>query len=501
MIDTPKHILILGGGNAGWMIANLMAHQWSKQGIKISLIESEVIGTVGVGEGSTPFIQDFFARLGISEAKWMKAANATYKCGISFPDWSTKKGFENYVHPFYSQIDSPHVPLFFDNADFRRAGININAHPDDYFVTSELIAQSRSPISNTGSNNKLDYGYHFDAELLGHFLKGEGIARGVKHIIDKVTKIEKSSEGDILAVDTLNSGRISADFFVDCSGFKGVLIQETLGESLISSDKYLYNDSAVAIQTPTNLSKKLPSDTVSQAIKHGWVWKIPLGNRFGNGYVYSSKYLSSENAEEELREHLGVASRNAKALHLKWKPGRISQHWKRNCLAVGLSQGFLEPLEAPMLNIIQSTCEGFVSCFEKGGFTNKYQKVFNSEINSLIDGTRDYLQAHYKLNSRSDSAYWRDSRNNTEMSKSLKGILEGWEQKGCFNQVLRTHLKSNAYLKTSWYCLLAGMGHFPVPEKEGSIASVDKHKQSKEAVSSQAKSFVDHAKQIEKIYM
>ena len=500
MNALPNQIVIVGGGTAGWMAANLMAHQWSKLGCNITLVESKNIGTVGVGEGTTPFFQGFFDRLGIPESEWMEAANATYKCGISFPNWITTAKTDSYFHPFYSYIDSPQVPLFFANANLRREGLDVDAHPDDYFVTSKLAAQCRSPIAKEGNHQRLDYGYHFDAGLLGEFLKKKGIERGIVHIDDKVTDVRLDSNGDISSVITVNAGELIADLFVDCSGFKGLLIQQALGEKMVSYQSQLFNNSAVAIPTAINGDEDLSSETVSKALSHGWVWHIPLANRYGNGYVYSNKYISAEEAELELRQHLGEKAEGVKALHLSWMPGRITEHWKNNCVAIGLSQGFLEPLEAPMLNIIQRSIENFVELYEKSEFTREYQQEFNADINSLIDGTRDYLQAHYKLNGRDDSQYWKDCRSNISQSKELKSILDGWIGNRNFDQVLRESMHNQVYFKTSWYCILAGMEHFQQACKPAVRAGKRNHQRAKEACLEKASGFIKHRAQLMQVY-
>ncbi|MCL1051247.1 tryptophan 7-halogenase [Shewanella abyssi] len=500
MNTPPNHIVIVGGGTAGWMAANLMSHQWAKLNCTITLIESQAIGTVGVGEGTTPFFQGFFDRLGIQESEWMQAANATYKCGIRFPDWVSNANKTSYFHPFYSHIDSPQVPLFFANANFRREGMEVDAHPDDFFVTAKLADQCRSPIAKSDSLQRLDYGYHFDAGLLGEFLKQKGIQRGVRHIDDKVSDVRLDANGDISSVIAVNAGELTADLFVDCSGFKGLLIQQALGEEMVSYQSQLFNNSAVAIPTAIDCSEALPSETVSKALSNGWVWHIPLANRFGNGYVYSADYLSPEEAEQELRQHLGAKADGVKALHLNWTPGRITHHWKNNCIAIGLSQGFLEPLEAPMLNIIQRSIENFVELYEKSGFTREYQQEFNQDINSLIDGTRDYLQAHYKLNSREDSQYWKDCRSNINQSKELKAILDGWISNTNFDQVLRDNIHNQVYFKTSWYCILAGMDHFEEASKPAVRAAKRNHHRAKEASLAKAEGFVEHKEQLKVIY-
>lgn len=458
---TPsKHIIIVGGGTAGWMAANLMAHQWIKLGFKISLIESTKIGTVGVGEGSTPFLKEFFETLNIPEKIWMPACNATYKCGIRFPNWSTVAHQTSYFHPFYSDIDSKLAKTFFDQCNIRRCGKPAVTNPDDYFVTSALAKNKKAPKFLQHSTESLTYGYHFDAELLGSFLKQHALNLGVNHINDSVINTVLDSNGNIAILQTQQHGTIRGDFFVDCSGFKGLLIQEALGESITSYKKHLYNDSAVAIQTPHQQIKSMPCETVSKALKYGWVWHIPLMNRMGNGYVYSSDYVSKEQAEQELRDLLGERAKEQPARHLHWQPGRITQHWKKNCVAIGLSQGFLEPLEAPMLYIVQRSIEGFIENFQNSGFTNSKRKQFNDDINNVIDGTRDYLQAHYKINTRNDSQYWVDNRNNTSMSSVLNDVLQGWQCKDNFDEIIHKNMPHLAYLKTSWYCLLAGKSFF-----------------------------------------
>jgi len=455
-----KHIIIIGGGTAGWMTANLMAHQWIKLGFKISLIESTKIGTVGVGEGSTPFLKEFFQTLNIPEQKWMPACNATYKCGIRFPDWTVDKQQNSYFHPFYSDIDGELAKIFFNQCNIKRAGAAAFTNPDDYFVTSALANNHKAPKYIEPSDENLTYGYHFDAELLGVFLKQHALSLGVNHVNDSVVNTIVDKHGNIAILQTQQHGAIRGDFFVDCSGFKGLLIQEVLGESLISCKNHLFNDSAVAIQTPYEHLDSMPCETVSKALKYGWVWHIPLMNRMGNGYVYSSDYVSKEQAESELRALLGEQAKGQAARHLHWRPGRLQQHWKKNCVAIGLSQGFLEPLEAPMLYIVQRSIEEFIELYQSGHFTNTHQQKFNDKINNIIDGTRDYLQAHYKINARQDTQYWIDNRNNRAISPVLDELLQGWQNKENFDQIIHQNMPHLAYLKTSWYCLFSGKGYF-----------------------------------------
>lgn len=465
--ETQPSILIVGGGTAGWMAANLLQHLWGERGMRVTLIESTAVGTVGVGEGTTPYIKEYFDRLGIPEEEWMPACHATYKCGINFPGWTADSGPESYSHPFYSQLDAPGAAEFFRNCDLRREGYDVPAHPDSFFVASHLGPQCRAPIAKRKLRYPNYYGYHFDAALLGEFLRQRAVGNGVTLIDDIIVDVAQHDDGSIAAVTTENSGQFDADFFIDCSGFKGLLIRQALDEPYVSYGDFLFNNAAVAMPTPIETDKGIPAETVSAAMKSGWAWHIPLMHRFGNGYVYSSDYISRDEAEAELRDVLGPGAADAKALHLSWQPGSIREHWKKNCLALGLSQGFLEPLEAPMLNAIQFTLETFAKRYEKADFDPTPQPGFNDAVNRLIDGTRDYLQMHYLASHRDDSAYWRDVRNNPNRSPELQRIIDAWDQTGGFDAETNRMLEKHPYKRVSWYCLLAGMGRYQAAQRPG----------------------------------
>jgi 2-polyprenyl-6-methoxyphenol hydroxylase-like FAD-dependent oxidoreductase len=457
----PGRILILGGGTAGWMTAVSLANAWQTHPVKIQLMESAEIGIIGVGEGSTPKMRRYFEGLGIAETEWMPACNATYKCGIRFPLWSTRKGYRSYYHPFFSLSDDQSVRAFYQNATLRNGNVDVPAHPDAFFVSQYLAKNARAPIPPAGLGYETDYAYHFDANLIGQFLKQKAMALGVEHLIDTVQSVERNEHGDISGVVTAGRGLLEADFFVDCTGFASVLIGKTLGVEFLSYDDLLFNDAAVALPTPLDADAPLPSETKSTALSSGWVWKIPLTNRFGNGYVYSSRYLDKEAAEKELRDHIGLQDASVEARHLRMRVGRVTTAWHRNCLAVGLSQGFIEPLEATALMIVQETIETFIQRFSEGAFTDRYRDSFNDKVNLVFDSIRDYIFMHYKLNSRSDTRYWIDNRENDNGSDSVKAILEVWDQGGDLLGELQGQGQRLAYSPTSWYCILAGMGRFP----------------------------------------
>lgn len=295
------------------MTANLLAHHWSATNVRITLIESSDIGIIGVGEGSTPYLKNFFHLLGISEREWMPACNATYKCAIRFPGWSTQSGYTEYSHPFYAVADRQLGEACFRNANLRRRGTDAPANPQDFFIAAELARQQLAPIAQTTEWPGGDYAYHFDAGLLGQFLKQHAHSLGVDHKLATIVQVQQHPNGDIAQLLLADGNTLTADFFIDCSGFAGLLINQTLGEPFISYKNNLWNDCAVAIPSSLNANDGIPSETVSTGLGYGWAWQIPLANRFGNGYVYCSDFLSKEAAEKELRSHL-QAQRGASGL-------------------------------------------------------------------------------------------------------------------------------------------------------------------------------------------
>jgi glycine/D-amino acid oxidase-like deaminating enzyme len=490
--QIPKKILIIGGGTAGWMSAMLLTEAWAGSGCEISLLESSEIGIIGVGEGSTPKMRRFFEHVGIAESEWMAACNGTYKCGIRFPGWATRKGYKSYYHPFFSISDNSTVRAFAENVAVRRENFDVHAHPDAFFVSNYLAKRKLAPKAPEDGQYQSEYAYHFDAGLIGKFLKEKSINRGVRHLVDTVRKVNQHENGDIAGVETEHLGEISADFFIDCTGFASVLTSKTLEVPFLSYQGTLFNDRAVALPTPLG-GDALASQTISTALKFGWAWKIPLSNRFGNGYVYSSAHADEDAAERELREHLGMMDKSVEARHLKMRVGRAASSWNRNSLAVGLSQGFIEPLEATALMIVQDTVENFITRFRQGNYTPKYRDEFNAKINLIFDSIKDYIFMHYKLNTRTDTSYWVENRENKNVSDSIAQILEVWDNGGDLLEELKRQGHRLAYSPTSWFCILAGMGRFPrKPKKPKHRVQVNDTNAIQRHCENIAKGFPDH---------
>ena len=256
---------------------------------------------------------------------------------------------------------------------------------------------------------------------------------------------------------------IEGDLFVDCSGFSAFLAEKTLGARFLPFTENLFNDRAVVMPTPHGATPRPQTDAF--AMRAGWRWSIPLTTRVGNGYVYSSRHIADEEVKAELRAAIG-ASDEIEARLLQMKVGRLENSWTRNCLAVGLSQGFIEPLEATALHIVIHTALDFAEAFESGGFTPQHRDTFNARLADRYEGIRDYIVAHYRMNSRSDTDYWHENRENQALSERLKAMMTAWfthEDIAAANRSI--YGQQPAYAPMSWHCLFAGYGCFPPREK------------------------------------
>lgn len=465
-MDKPWRIIILGGGTAGWMAANLFAKQWPREQVQITLIEAPEISIIGVGEGSTPSLKRFFKTLDIPECEWMPECQATYKANIRFVDWSPASGVSDYSHPFYSQPDVFNERAFFTNCRTRRLGLDVVTEPERFFVNGELARQGKAPVAPKSFPFHMEYGYHFDSQLLGRYLARVAAARGVIHRQATFAQMLRNNAGDISALQTRAGDVIDGDFFIDCTGFSSLLMQQGLGVPFRSYAQQLFNDSAVVM--PSAAAQHFPVETRSTALTAGWCWHIPLMHRSGNGYVYSSQFISKDQAEAEFRAHLGVSDSAQECRHLQMRVGQLEQHWAYNCVGLGLSQGFIEPLEATALHLVQLTIEALIDALDQHQFTCGGRENFNRTVNNHFEGVRDYILAHYKLNTRGlvngagdDAGYWRANRDNKHMPESLLQLLDVWFRCGDLEEEFAQRKIKPAFNTASWHCLLAGYGAFP----------------------------------------
>lgn len=448
---------MLGGGTAGWMSACLFHAAWPAA--RVTVIEAPDIPIIGVGEGSTPQLKAFFDRLGIGEDEWMPACDATYKAGIAFHGWSDRPGHESYFHPFAGPTDLHTEGAFHVSHRARRQGADVPAHPDRFLLATLLARKRLAPVAPETFPFGPGYGYHFDAHRLGVFLKNWAVGRGVVHLPRRVRDVAVGASGDVSHLVLDGDERCEGDLFVDASGFRAMIAGAALGTPFLSFADNLFCDRAVVAPTPAENGGPAVHTTAT-ALGHGWAWRIPLTRRTGNGYVYSSGYRAPDQAEQELRAHLGLPE-DSPVRHLEMKVGRLARSWTGNCLAVGLAQGFIEPLEATALHIVLATVEGFITAYEEGGFTPTRRDAFNAAIVRRYEGVRDYIVAHYRLNQRSDTAFWRDNAANARLSDDLKHVMTAWfTGRDLGDEVARLDI-GGYYAALSWGCLLAGYGVFP----------------------------------------
>jgi glycine/D-amino acid oxidase-like deaminating enzyme len=489
-----KKIVIVGGGTAGWMSAMILADTLAAKGVQITVLESPTVGVIGVGEGSTPALKRFFDSLGIAESEWMPQCHATFKSGITFAGWSGRPGFDSYFHQFSTMVDKLTQPVFIGNVHARLQGADVHAHPNDYFLSHKLVQGKLAPLPSENFPFTATYGYHFDAALLGKFLHKKACERGVRYQVCHVTHASQDEQGNITAVHTREGEEVQADVFIDCSGFSALLIDKTLGTPFVSYADVLFNDAAVAM--PTALEGAIAPQTVSTAMQHGWAWQIPLTSRYGNGYVYSSGHCNADQAETELRHKLGALDGATAARHLTMKIGRVEQHWNKNCVAVGLSQGFLEPLEATALYLTQMTVAIFALFLDKGDYSEQARKAYNDEVNGFFDGHRDYIVAHFKTSARTDTAFWRDNASQLGgMSASLQSIFGTWLQARDLSAELARQDIERYYPVGSWYALMAGMGLFPAaraPTESETAMRAEQHGQMQDFLRRCTLNFRDH---------
>jgi flavin-dependent dehydrogenase len=441
-----KKVVIVGGGTAGWMTASHLKK--SLPGIDITLIESANIKTVGVGEATFSTVKLFFDFLGLDESEWMPSCNASYKLAIKFVDWRAERG--HFFHPFqrYEIVDGFNMGEWW---------LKLKRHdePFDYscFLIPALCDAQRSPrffdgrvfdekmqdyftVDRQGKRNILaehkvqyPYAYHFDAGLLANFLKNFATQRGVRQIVDDVADIKLREDGSIDHLVTHQHGALAGDLYIDCTGFRGLLINKTLKEPFLSFSESLLCDSAVAMQVPRDIEVHgIDPFTTATALTAGWVWNIPLYGRIGTGYVYSSRFLSREMAELELREHLGPAAEGVKASHIDMRIGRCRNSWVKNCVAIGLSSGFVEPLESTGIFFIQHGIEELVNHFPGDAFDETTIRSYNRVVGDCIDGVRDFLILHYRATDRADTEFWKATKT-VEVPAELAERLDLWKQR------------------------------------------------------------------------
>jgi tryptophan halogenase len=459
-----QSILIVGGGTAGWMAACYLATQLRATGRRVTLIESAVIPTIGVGEATVPPLVGYLRVLGLSEEEFMRRAHATYKVGIKFVGW--RNGADAFWHPFGpvgGNIDG--LPLFHYWLKGARAGHDPRPYTG-YSLQALLGEQERAPRGASATTLIYDrgqYAYHLDAGAFAAYLREEALRRGAVRIEDEVTGVALDARGHIERIDTRAHGALRADLYLDCTGFQALLAERALGDRYVDWSDLLFCDRALAAPLP--LAGAMPPYTRATALSAGWVWQIPLAHRAGNGYVYSSRHLSEDDAAREFAGLLGADADALQPRTLRMRVGRRSRSWIANCIAVGLASGFIEPLESTGIFLIQRSLALLLTYFPDTAFEPHLARRYNERMAATYDEIRDFILAHYVLSERADSAFWRDVRA-LALPDSLRELFERYERTG----IVETQ-EYAMFPSPSWYCILVGMGRLPRTHHAGAELS------------------------------
>ncbi len=401
MSQKIKKVVIAGGGTSGWCTAVALSRQFGTL-LDITLIESSEIGTVGVGEATFPTICSFHKIHGIDEQEFLTATRGTIKLAISFENWG-RKG-DRYIHPFGTVGRSSWIGDFYHYWLAAKAR-GYEGELEDLCFERQAAKTHKFALTE---NPKLNYAYHFDASLYARFLRKLSEEKGVKRTEGKIVGVNQNPDTGFIESVVLESGAaIEGDLFIDCTGFRGLLIEQTLKAGYEDWGHWLRNDSAVALQT--ECSDDIPPYTRAIAHDSGWQWKIPLQHRQGTGHVYSSAYISDENARKTLLDNLD-GDILAELRLLKFRTGRRKQAWVKNCVAVGLAGGFIEPLESTSIHLIQIGITRLLQLFPFEGCDEHLIRRYNDQSRTEYEETRDFIILHYKATERDDTPYWRDCR-------------------------------------------------------------------------------------------
>jgi tryptophan halogenase len=441
-----RKVVIAGGGTAGWMAAAAISKILGKV-LDITLIESDEIGTVGVGEATIPPLVTFHRLLDIKEQDFMAATQGTFKLGISFENWRDVN--ENYIHSF-GESGQDHWTAGFQHFWLKDRERGSKREYGDYCL--ELKAAQQSKFAHLPKGG-LNYAYHIDATLYAKFLRKFSEKYGVKRIEGKIVQVNTRAEDGFIESLTLDSGKIiEGELFIDCTGFRGLLIEQTLHTGYEDWSHWLPCDSAVAIQTES-LIEAIPY-TRSIAHESGWQWRIPLQHRVGNGMVYSSRYISDDEARNALLKNIS-GGRLTEPRPIKFRTGRRLKNWSRNCIALGLASGFLEPLESTSIHLIQRGVLRLMQLFPMLGIRQPDIDEYNHQSLFEIENIRDFIILHYKVTNRQDSPFWRHCRS-MPVPDSLAHRIDLFRETG---RVFKN--PAELFGENSWIQVMLGQGVIP----------------------------------------
>ena len=454
MTQNVRKVVIVGGGTSGWMCAAALSKIMGTQNYDITLVESEEIGTVGVGEATIPMIMLFNDILGIEEDEFVRETNATFKLGIHFVDWRAVGS--DYFHPFgLFGVDMDGIS--FGHYWHRLA--RMGGSPDYGRFNAESMAArenkfARTPKNETSALPRINYAFQFDASLYAAYLHRYSAKRGVVRKEGKIVQVNQHPESGFITSLLMNDGSlVTGDLFIDCSGFRGLLIEQTLKTGYEDWSKWLPCNSAAAVPCEKAVGPIFPY-TRSTAREAGWQWRIPLQHRTGNGYVFCSDYISDDDACTKLLSRLdGKALKDPKVL--KFTTGRRRKAWNKNVVTLGLASGFLEPLESTSIHLVQAGIAKLLAMFPKDGFHDSVIAQYNKETEADYVNVKDFLIAHYKVTEREDTPFWKHCKH-MDIPDSLKSRLDIYLRTG--NMAVQQY---ELFKEASWFAVLMGQGFAP----------------------------------------
>lgn len=444
--NNVNKVVIAGGGTAGWMCAAALSKLLGKN-LQITLVESDDIPTVGVGEATIPTLLVLHKLLGINEAEFMAATNATFKLGIAFENW--RDVGKDYIHSF-GFLGQDCWAASFQHFWLKGLEHNLVSELGDYIPEHLACREGRFAVL---ANQDKNYAFHLDAGLYAKFLRAIAEKHGCTRIEGKIDKVNIKPDNGFIQSLTLSSGQtIEGDLFIDCTGFRGLLIEQALNTGYEDWSHWLPCDSAIAVQTKT-VGKPVP---YTRSIAHGagWQWRIPLQNRTGNGLVFCSKYLSDEAAKELLLSNIEGELLNEPKV-IKYRTGTRRKHWNKNCVAIGLSSGFIEPLESTSIHLFQQSIVRLMLLFPSDGIEQSAVDEFNRQMRTELDNIKDFIILHYHLTDRQDTEFWRYCRS-MPVPEELVRRMQLFKETAKINK-----LSEELFGETSWVQVLMGQGLMP----------------------------------------
>ena len=449
-----RKIVIVGGGTAGWMVAAALSKLIKDEDVSIQLIESEAIGTVGVGEATIPHIQYFNRLLGLNEDDFVRKTNATFKLGIEFVNWG-KLG-ERYIHPF-GDYGIPMEGLRFHQMWHRYKNMGQAKPVDDYCLAVLAARQGKFQRPDMRYKNSplktITYAFQFDASLYAKFMREFAEARGVKRIEGRITHADQNPQSGHIETVSLETGEVyEGDLFIDCSGFRGLLIEQTLKTGYLDWSAFLPCDRAVA--RASTAKGPPPPYTRATAKDAGWQWRIPLQSRHGNGHVYCSSYMSDDAALESLNKDI-EGTPISEPNFLRFQTGMRKKPWNKNVVSLGLSAGFLEPLESTSIHLIQTAVARLMANFPDKNFAQTNIDYYNERTLTEYEQVRDFLILHYCATERDDTPFWKYCKN-MDIPNTLKNRIALYKD----NARLYRH-DNEIFGETSWFAVMHGQGLSP----------------------------------------